>query len=435
VCVAPGGASVDAPVIVVPDAPPIVDAARLADAPSCQPSAFVSCKDADTAVFCNPAGDGLVEQPCPAGCDGSVRRCLLLQPSNLPNACDPPATAPDSRVLAGDTSVDTDGCVTGGGLVVGQGAGLPELCVHRFTDLTLPQGATMTARGKRALVLIALRRMVIAGTLDASARLLVGGPGADEARVSGRGASAGADRSEGGGGGGHATVGAAGGPVEGIDISHPGGGALGNSTLSPLTAGGFGGAGGYPCPTGGPPCVLRSSGGGGGGAVPLIACAELDLRATAVIHAGGGGGSGGVGLGATAGVPGGGDGGGAGGAVLIEAPRITVPGGATLVANGGGGGGGGAIGDLVDASGKAGDDGPLAERPAAGGEGGSQVAGKGGRGGAGGGPETGAKGISGGGGGGAAGRIRLNARPDRPPEIAGSAIVSPEPSTGAITRR
>src|SRR5262249_21718850 len=108
----------------------------------------------------------------------------------------------------------------------------------------------------------------------------------------------------------------------------------------------------------------------------------------------------------------------------------------TLVANGGGGGGGAAkTGTSTSIAGGPGDDGQLGTDVAKGGDAGGGGAGGGGDGGAlGKTPKDGVGGASAGGGGGAAGRIRLNARGDRLPTVAGQAVVSPAPTTGTIAR-
>jgi hypothetical protein len=410
-----------------PDArPPSADAA-----PACTPGTRVC--DGDRLVDCSLQGVPTIVE-CQMGCDPGTRACATLVASNLGLAACTASATPQSVTVAGELRLDTENCTGSlGGVVVGQGAGNPELCVMRAGDFTVQSGATLTIRGRRAAVLVALGRMTIAGTIDAAARGPIPGPGASLTATVPRGGSGGPNTAQGGGGGGHAVTGGLGGPIENGDTQHPGGMAIGTVALVPLTAGGFGGAGGYPCMV--PPCPLREIGGGGGGALQLVACRELVIAATAVIDAGGGGGLGGAG-GTLGLLPGAGDGGGAGGGVLVEAPMVTVPSGASIVANGGAGGGGGAPGTAAP-SGQPGQDGLVAERPAEGGDGGDDPGGNGGDGGDGGSdadPDDGNAGSTGGGGGGAPGRIRINSRTGRPPSVAAGAIVSPQPSTGVVGR-
>jgi hypothetical protein len=409
------------------EAPP-PDAMRPADAAPACAAGTRSC-NGDQLVDCSLEGVPTVTD-CAMGCDATTRACATLVASNVPAACSVASSAPLSETVLGATRWDTDQCGSLRGVLVGQGGNAPELCLIRFADFTVAASATLTIVGHRAPVIVALGKMNLAGKIDVAARGPVPGPGADPDATVPRGASAEANSLLGGGGGGHAVEGGEGGAESGSDTRLVGGERIGTVGLVPLTAGGFGGAGGYPCAV--PPCPLRTLGGAGGGAIQLVACRELVVGTAAVIDAGGGGGRGGAG-GTLATLPGAGDGGGAGGGILIEAPAVTVPAGASLVANGGGGGGGGASGSAAP-SGEAGGDGPLAERPADGGQGGNDEAGEGGRGGADGPPDDGKDGSTGGGGGGAPGRIRLNARMGRPPSIAGAAAVSPSASTGVVGR-
>ena len=409
------------------EAPP-PDAMRLVDAaPAC--AAGTRTCNGDQLIDCSPQGVPTITD-CAMGCDPVTRSCATLVASNVPAACMISSTAPPSETIVGAARYDTDQCTALRGVVVAQGAGAPELCVIRFADFTVPVSAILTIVGRRAPVLVALGRMTIAGTIDVAARGPMPGPGANPDATVPHGESSGANTLLGGGGGGHGVEGAEGGPETNSDTRMLGGMRIGTVGLVPLTAGGFGGAGGYPCTV--PPCPLRASGGGGGGALQLVACRELTVGTAAVIDAGGGGGQGGIG-GTLGALPGAGDGGGAGGGILIEAPSVTLPAGASLVANGGAGGGGGAPGTAAP-SGERGDNGPVAERPAEGGQGGNDSAGDGGDGGADGSPKEGKPGSTGGGGGGAAGRIRLNSRMGHPPSVAGSAVVSPAASTGAVGR-
>jgi hypothetical protein len=130
-----------------------------------------------------------------------------------------------------------------------------------------------------------------------------------------------------------------------------------------------------------------ATGGKGGGAIEIVSSVSITVGPVGVVQAGGGGAG-----------PGFAGGGGAGGAILLEAPRVTVQG--TLAANGGGGGG---DGDPAE-------DGRPNATAASGGLNGTTVVGGSGSAGAtiagGNGLATPTNGLSGGGGG--AGRIRIN---------------------------
>ncbi len=383
--------------------------------------------DGDTLLTC-PAGT-LIQTPCPVGCgspNGGAATCLTLVPTGLPpETCARSISA--SLTVAADQTYDTDAC-PGGSLLSN-----PARCVMTVGNITIEAGATLTVTGSRTPVLVATSKARILGKIDVAAQGIASGPGYAAAVSAGRGETADQTSSDGGGGAGYATQGGSGG-------ANPGD-AYGSADLSPILPGAQGGTGGAGCREICPLLVLSS--GGAGGAAQIVGCDALELGSSAVISAGGGGGPGGHG-GALQAPPGGGGGGGSGGAILLEAPKIAVGDGVAVVANGGGGGGGGAPGaDFTGPEGQPGDDGSISRTPANGGAGGSAAAGKGGNGGTADGHGNGTipgRGTSpgsggGGGGGGAAGRIRFNARPDRPVTVSDSAIVSPTPSTGNITRR
>jgi hypothetical protein len=135
-----------------------------------------------------------------------------------------------------------------------------------------------------------------------------------------------------GGGGGYATIGGAGGdgrnPNDSFSATGGGGGGVcGTEDLVPLV-GGSGGGGGSDG-TCGSDCGWP--GGGGGGAIQISSRVSIAISGT--IRARGGDG---YGVDATASGEGGGGGGGAGGAILLEAPAISVSG--ALVVDGGDGG-------------------------------------------------------------------------------------------------
>jgi hypothetical protein len=380
---------------------------------------------------------------CTKGCDQAVRQCVerKLVPANLrPDICQ--VTASLDHVFAGEIELNTDDDCDE---VVTQQPGVPEICVHIFAHILVAEGATVRARGKRALALVATETLRIDGTLSVSAigatsgaGSVLAGPGIGAAARAPAGA-VGLASAAGGGGGGHATRGAPGGAAtERCDrttcsvVAGAGGVAYGDATLAPLIGGAAGGRNGAGTIT------RRDAPGGGGGALQLVACGQLMLGATAVLEANGGGGGGGVpaagaalndgaGLGAGAG-------GGSGGVILIQARTATLSAAARLVANGGGGGGAssgtGQAGQLR--AGQPGDDGQrnadkargglTADDARSGGSGGTREP-----------PEAGlAAGRlqAAGGGGGAAGRIRIELG-SGPPKLDGL-VVSPGASAATV---
>lgn len=292
-----------------------------------------------------------------------------------------------------------------------QGAGLP-LAVLLMDSLAVESGDTLRVVGDRPVALVVLGDARIDGTIDASARASMPGPGADflcesgPLQLSGPGGDSGADvGAGGGGGGGFGGPGGRGGRGADGSVAVAGGRRAGNSALIPLRGGCSGGAGGS---FDGVSAI--AGGGGGGGALQISATGLLDV--TGVIAAVGGGG------GASGEVSDGGGGGGSGGAILLEGAPLDVDSGALLLA-GGGAGGGGQSGQSADST--PGDDGSRnSVAPAVGGTdtgGGVSSAGDGGEGGAlGQDPAPGGDGRTlligvpggGGGGGGGGGRIRLN---------------------------
>lgn len=215
--------------------------------------------------------------------------------------------------------------------------------------------------------------------------------------------------STGGGGGAYGRAGGQGGDnADHNEAGGAGGKAFGASIPSPLHGGCSGGAGHG--------VMVAGSGGAegaGGGALQLTVTGFLKVGG--FISANGAGGQGGRTTEA------GGGGGGSGGALLLEASRISISGGARVVAHGGAGGSGSeSTGTGNATAGVAGDNGHFADGlPAQGGElfGIDVVAGSGGDGDArdnaadngGDGNKSGARRGGGGGGGGGAGRIYLRA--------------------------
>jgi hypothetical protein len=208
-------------------------------------------------------------------------------------------------------------------------------CVIAGTSVTVTD--TVTATGRRPLVLLATGDVAIAGTVDASshgAAMPTTGPAAQTTCAGGIGSStATADMGGGGGAGGSfATSGGAGGDG---DTSTHGNPIMTMATPATLQGGCAGGAGAQGGPEmSGDPCEPTPSGaaGPGGGAVMLVAGGSLKIDGHVAANGAGGG------PGVTS--RGGGSGGGAGGLIVLWA-GTSLAGGGTLVASGGGGGGGG----------------------------------------------------------------------------------------------
>ena len=292
--------------------------------------------------------------------------------------------------------------------------------VFGFTKIRILDGIRVRFTGLRAAALIAPGAIEIEGLLDLRGGMTectdvrCGGPGGfaggfvqfPAPKGDGPGAGVwgygigGLGDEAGGGGGGACGNGGKGGEAGAGYPAGRGGGAYQRQTLIPLCGGSGGGSGG-PGNSGGDP---GQRGGGGGGAIQIVSQKSVSISSTnsmpSGIQAGGSGGQGDQGVNFNDG----GGGGGSGGAILIEAPKISISSGAVLAVNGGGGGGGFNNGSSTNH----GESASLSSTAAAGGPG----IRSGGAGGAGstlhGSDAAGPIGDGGGGGGGGVGRIRLN---------------------------
>jgi hypothetical protein len=257
---------------------------------------------------------------------------------------------------------------------------------------------------------------VLAGALSTGS-CVGGSAGCDGPPGSFAGVCAGAGGGGSGGAGGRGGSATATSPSQGTfsEAGGSGGGVAGSAALIPLR-GGCKGGGDQNNP---------DQGANGGGAIQLVSRTVVSFDQAGVdpfIDVGG--------LGATSGV---GSGGGSGGGVLVEAPRVVVPGGTGMVANGG-------SGNCVDTDGR---DGRLSTGPAAGGACPEPSQGDGGNGSSLA-SSTGSNGESinspvlttlytGGGGGGGAGRIRVNVPTG--PDFSDFGTVSPAASVGTLQTR
>ncbi|HSO37921.1 MAG TPA: hypothetical protein VLT33_35580 [Labilithrix sp.] len=359
-------------------------------------------------------GPGSSDHPSGEARDGSAPSGeLSFSPANVP--------ADAGLVATGDWIFNTDTCGstnvtidTAKGTVSCKGQAKDAFTFKAITQVdtsqgTLTAGLFVTRRlviepsmvvdvvGNRPLVIVALDTAIIQGALRASAvDDHASGGGFDGSRTESRGAGPGGGQGAaaraGAGGGGHCGVGG-GGSAGGKPYGTPGN--------TPLVGGGSGGSGlGYS--------------GGGGGAVQVVAGTSIELSGTGSIGVSGGGGD------WTRG------GGGAGGAILLEAPSVSIFG--ALAANGGGGASGNT---------NKGANGSASADPAKGGPG-TDMLGTGGDGSAG----ATIDGQNGtqpdpaqyqGGGGGGAGWIRLNTKSGSA-TIGATAVISPALSTPCATQ-
>ena len=388
----------------------------------------------DSDVSVTPPGDGAsgAEVARPAQCSDAGPALLTFGPSNLPAALTIPDGIADFVYTRPTCSFDTDmpgwsvaNCGTSIGaetrfqvITLSDGREATVLFAQSFT---INAGANLTIVGQRPLIIAVNGKAEVNGTLTATFSAT--------------------NSWYGGGAPGPTSVARVG--ISPIDTSLGGGRAGGVSHLSGIGAGGGGfcGSGGEgtsaddagPGPAGGAPygtaslipLVGGSSGGSsegagkenhGGGAVEIVSGTSILIGDTGVINMGGGAYKANYGTG-----------GGSGGAILLEAPSVTVRG--VLAANGGAG----------TATTSEAQDGLASDQPAIGSRqdtAGTRRAGNGGAGAVanGGKAEPPPTGLSSGGGGGGVGRIRINTGCGGTLTVASSAVISPAESTGCYTK-
>ncbi|MCE9579922.1 MAG: hypothetical protein K8W52_42790 [Deltaproteobacteria bacterium] len=403
------------------------------DAPPSPPDACVpGCTAAGNIDHCNGPVD-----VCALGCSavGSLH-CLQLTPSNGATAND--LTGVTDGLVADTTQfvfpdTDTGTIYTSDGQnnftqLRGPGAGVIDGIGYRVTaggiavfaidSLSIAPDGYMRPYGSRPVIFLSRGAVTIGGLLDMSGGCTTtnnfdracpgpgggtgGKPGTNGGPSSpatgcgpgGNGSHTMAGPDAGAGGGAMSVAGGAGGSGGAGGIATVAGGLGGvpgtcaNETLVPLSGGAGGGMGGN-----------GAVGGGGGGAIQITSFVSITVATDPAANAGAqldATGRGGQGS-ATQG----GGGGGAGGAILLEAPMISISGNVTT---NGGGGGSGRVSANTGAKGSS-----TSATPAAGGAG-DAIGGTGGNGGAGAIAPTAGSGLvdGGGGGGGAYGRIRFN---------------------------
>lgn len=289
-----------------------------------------------TVATCDASGAVVSSMHCPLGCFESEPRCRQVDPSNgLASYLDAAAQANDV-VLPDDTLVDT---INGTVIPPGQGPlpvasflvgaptdGVP-VRVYVVKSLhagRLRFGDPATQAAPPALAIVAAEDVVFDGDIDLTQNRIAIGSLISGPCVGAAGAYVLEPNNRtyvtGSGGGGYRTPGAAGGFIDPLGTP-PGAGlpgeAFANDDLVPLRGGCAGGI-----------AFSNGGGGGGGGALQVVSGTLIEVNGS--INANG-----------IVGSPGeqqdGTGGGGSGGAVLLEAPRITLGSAVRLLANGGGG--------------------------------------------------------------------------------------------------
>jgi hypothetical protein len=254
-----------------------------------------------------------------SGGEGGDNGQLPFAPSNVPNVAGDGVGAlvlSDQNCII-DTDEGTISCADDGAFSFSEVEQLdgPTLAVFAMKSLVIEQSAQVAVHGSRPLVILALDTIEVRGGLDATATREARGGGFAQTPT-GKGGSPGGGAAtrnfSAGGGGAFCGKGGSGGFATDDPPASKGGTPFGNAELVPL----FGGAAG-----GGAPNDL--DGGAGGGAIELVAGNSILIGSGGYVSVGGGGGAAN------------GGGAGSGGAVLIEAPSVTVNG--VIAANGGGG--------------------------------------------------------------------------------------------------
>jgi hypothetical protein len=292
---------------------------------------------------CDENGAVTASETCALGCFEDQPRCRALDPSNgFAAYVDMVADPPNIDVTTGG-SIDTG---TGSFYIASSSENVPSFSVTAPTggapvrvfvvhDLHVAQNASVTAQDSTspdgftgtALAIVATGTITIDGELDVYS---TAGSKAD-ATCTGHPGNETDDGTQvqvgGSGGGGFATAGASGmGPTNGRAPGGAGGGTVGTATLVPLRGG---------CPAGGIVTdngVFSTFGSPSGGAVQLSAGVALVINGMVNVDGASGYPEQVSGRGSSV------YGGGSGGAILLEAPTVTLGSEAKLLARGGGGG-------------------------------------------------------------------------------------------------
>jgi hypothetical protein len=274
----------------------------------------------------SPEGSVVVEAG-PLGYVPSNLGTVTIADGGIPDAG---ADAAPPAIIGGDGGIDWSNAVDvsittncsasclGPGITITQ-SGMSPATLYVVKSLTIASGQILTLNGANPVIIAALGPVDIQGSVNVNgvyASLYPGAggwPPADNNGAAPQGPGAGGNGlsptypTSGAGGGSYCGTGGKG---AGTGLIAPGGGTYGNAQLIPLLAGS---AGGYADNT--------SYSSFSGGAVQISSATSIIVRTVGFINAGGAGALGG---------------GGSGGAILLEAPTVTIDG--TLAANGGGGG-------------------------------------------------------------------------------------------------
>jgi hypothetical protein len=290
-----------------------------ADAPAGGPDGFSRGPDGPSSQDSPPpTGDaGLTYAPSNLGgrtFDAKMTGPLVL---GAGESCLLDADYPGTEVpsCSGGTSVPGDIF----GVTLANGAG--EAVIYVFTDIYIASGASILIQGSLPTIIVALGSVTIGGYIDASADLYnssiehipgerLTGPGIGGFNSSGPQGGGGGSFCGTGGSGAMGTGAVSGGSTPGSPYGAP--------SLVPLWGGSAGGGVHAPDVAGNASCS-------GGGAVQISASKSITIAAGGFITVNGAGG--------VAGGDESGEGGGSGGAILLEAPIITIAG--VVEANGG----------------------------------------------------------------------------------------------------
>ena len=383
----------------------------------CAASTPLRC-EGNMLVSCNSQGTAEVQESCALRCDASTLVCEnKVAPSNgYAPQLDAAATEPNISIAATTMFVTTDYNASTGTVKIGSqlvkaavvpnANGGPDVLVMSVGSMTIPAGVTLTILSDgstwREVAFMSAGDVSILGTLK---RAESGLPGSNDPCTGVSSNAAGADNDvPGGGGGAYGGAGAEGGSIVTVTTKTPGGAVTGEPTLVPLRPGCWGGN-----------TAGLGAGGSGGGAIQITSGTHITV--SGALGAPGYGGSVNAG-------------GGAGGAILLEAPIVTIAAGGGVYANGGSGG----CGSFT----QSGSEGDMSTSPALGGP--CSNGQSGGNGGAGTTAPTdgqslantvGTKQYAGGGGGGV-GRIRINTLDMT---VAGTGALSPPASLGVVAGR
>ena len=377
--------------------------------------AEASADDANTETMdAGGADTGTVDTGAPE--TGAADAATGFTPSNVPltTFAEGAGDVTVTNTCTADTDALTLDCVG-----PGSDGGLPyvfvkamqsdgtSVAVLAVNSLSIAPTGALGLRGSSPIIVWARTTVDIQGSFTADPDFHPTNGGGFVAAASGAGGGPGgggagtSNPRVGGSGGGYCGVGGAGAnsSIVTLDAGSPiaGGHAYGNASIVPLIAGSAGGG------------VMGEGGGGeGGGAIEITAGTSIIARAGGAISVPGYGGTGNGGAG------------GSGGAILLEAPSVTIDG--NLAANGGGGavfaGGGGAQDGQPNATPAMGED----TRSAVG-SAGAQINGADGA----------ATTMATSSGGGGAGRIRINTATGAA-TIGTSAVVSPALTTTCATQ-